>query len=166
MKEKFLPIGTVVLLKKATKKLMITGYLPISRDNDRKIYDYSACLFPEGILASDQTAVFNHEQIEKIIQEGYSNDETTRFVEKLHEVESKGRMNQAMSDPRRRENNPRRPERPERPRIEDKPKIEEKPRIEEQDLPEQLDLPAIATEPKKAAKASPVAVDEIKPFSE
>ena len=34
MKEKFLPIGTVVLLKNGTKKIMITGYLPVSKDEN------------------------------------------------------------------------------------------------------------------------------------
>ena len=81
MKEKYLPIGTVVLLKNGQKKIMITGYLPVSKDNNgKKVYDYSACLFPEGILSNKQTAVFNHDQIAEIIQEGYSNEETTKFV--------------------------------------------------------------------------------------
>ena len=86
MKKEFLPIGTVVLLKNATKKIMITGYLPKTKGKPDEIYDYSACLFPEGIVASNQTAVFNTEQIAEIIQPGYSNEETEKFVAALNEI--------------------------------------------------------------------------------
>ena len=84
MKEKFLPIGTVVLLKTGTKKIMITGFLPVAKD--KTVYDYSACLFPEGIISNKQTAVFNHDQIAEVIQEGYSNEETAQFVGALNEL--------------------------------------------------------------------------------
>ena len=36
--EKFLPIGSVVLIKKAQKKLMIIGYCTAPKENDRKFY--------------------------------------------------------------------------------------------------------------------------------
>ena len=41
---KFLPLGAVVLLKNATKRVMITGFCSIRKDdpNDKKIYDYIA----------------------------------------------------------------------------------------------------------------------------
>ncbi len=87
MKDKFLPIGTVVLLKNGTKKIMITGFLPVAKD--KTVYDYSACLFPEGIISNKQTAVFNHDQIAEVIQEGYSNEETTQFVGALNELIAK-----------------------------------------------------------------------------
>ena len=48
--EKYLPIGTVVLLKNTNKKIMITGYLTASIDeknSNDEYYDYSGCLFPE-----------------------------------------------------------------------------------------------------------------------
>ena len=41
MKEKYLPIGTVVLLTNGTKKVMITGYLPIDVKNYPVPYLYS-----------------------------------------------------------------------------------------------------------------------------
>ncbi len=86
MKKDFLPIGTVVLLKNATKKIMITGYLPKTKGKPDEIFDYSACLFPEGIVSSNQTAVFNTDQIAEIIQTGYSNDETEKFVAALNQI--------------------------------------------------------------------------------
>ena len=90
MKDSFLPIGSIVLLKNGTKKIMVTGYLPISNDNGQKtIFDYSACLFPEGILSSDKTAAFNHDQIAEVIHEGYSNEETEKFTEALLDILNK-----------------------------------------------------------------------------
>lgn len=156
MKEKFLPIGTVVLLKGGKKKIMITGYLPISKDNQSKVYDYSACLFPEGVLSSDQTAVFNHEQIAKIIQEGYSNEETIQFVNLLKEVESKQKIKEATEDiasSKKEENK------------EEPPKLDVKPKIEELDLPAPAKpAPVEKLEPEKPS--TPIGVGDIKPFSE
>ena len=162
MKEKFLPIGTVVLLKGGKKKIMITGYLPISKDNQSKLYDYSACLFPEGVLSSDQTAVFNHEQIAKIIQEGYSNEETIKFVGLLKEVESKQKIKEATEDI---ESSKKEEKTVETPKLDVKPKIEDK--IEELDLPApKKEEPIEKLEPEKPSQSSPIGVSDIKPFSE
>ena len=68
--EKFLPIGTVVMLKGATKRLMIAGFCAFENGEEekeeRKIWDYSGCLYPEGFLQSNQTCLFDHEQIAEI----------------------------------------------------------------------------------------------------
>ena len=49
--EKYLPIGTVVMLKGGKKRLMISGFCSISADDSKVIYDYSGCMFPEGFLS-------------------------------------------------------------------------------------------------------------------
>ena len=74
IKEKYLPIGTVVILKGATKRLMIAGFCAIDNSNKDKIWDYSGCMYPEGFLTSDQICLFNHDQIEKVYHIGLSND--------------------------------------------------------------------------------------------
>ena len=72
MEGKYLPIGSIVKLKEVDVELMIIGYLKKVED---KIYDYSACSYPLGIVTSVlDTAVFNHEQIEKIYHMGYKSD--------------------------------------------------------------------------------------------
>lgn len=86
MKEKFLPLGSVVLLKNATKRLMITGFYVKADENGEKTYDYVGCLYPEGVLSSKENCVFNHEQIDKIFFIGYSDDEEKRFKEKLNKA--------------------------------------------------------------------------------
>lgn len=81
--EKYLPIGTVVLLKNAKKKVMITGFLSVSPETGEKIFDYSGCPYPEGFLNYNQVCVFNHEQIDKVYFNGYVNDEEFIFKKKL-----------------------------------------------------------------------------------
>ena len=89
MLEKYLPLGTVVLLKGGVKKVMITGYLIYSsRSAEKKVmYDYGGCTFPEGILNADQTLVFNHDQIERIVHLGFENDEQAKFNDLLKQEE-------------------------------------------------------------------------------
>lgn len=83
--EKYLPLGTVVTLKEGTKKLMITGFCAITESNKEKIWDYSGCLYPEGNLSSNQTCLFDHNQIEKICYLGFINEEEKEFKNKLKE---------------------------------------------------------------------------------
>ena len=51
--EKFLPIGSVVILEGGTKKIMITGFCSISEMDRTQVYDYSGCIYPEGYLSSN-----------------------------------------------------------------------------------------------------------------
>lgn len=74
IKEKYLPIGSVVILKGATKRLMISGFCALDNSNKDKIWDYSGCMYPEGFLNSNQICLFDHDQIEKIYHIGLSND--------------------------------------------------------------------------------------------
>ena len=86
MKEKYLPIGTVVLLKGGKKRAMITGFCSVAQENQEKIYDYSGCVYPEGYLSSNQVCLFDHDQIEKIFFLGYEDDEEKMFKEKLNNI--------------------------------------------------------------------------------
>ena len=75
IKEKYLPIGSVVILKGATKRLMISGFCAVDNIENKKIWDYSGCMYPEGFLDSNQICLFDHDQIEKIYHIGLSNDD-------------------------------------------------------------------------------------------
>ena len=86
MIEKFLPVGTVVMLKGGKKRLMITGFCMLDKNNGNKMYDYSGCLYPEGMVSSDQIALFDHSQIEKIFYTGLVDDEEKAFKAKLKEA--------------------------------------------------------------------------------
>ena len=84
--EKFLPIGTVVMLNGGAKRVMITGFCTIASDDNAKMYDYCGCLYPEGVVSSDKNLLFNHNQIAKIYALGYYDDEEKEFKAKLNEV--------------------------------------------------------------------------------
>lgn len=85
--EKFLPVGTVVLLKGGSKRAMIIGYCPVTEDG--QAFDYSACLYPEGVISSKEGLLFNHDQIVKIFHTGYADNEEIIFIGKLKEILSK-----------------------------------------------------------------------------
>lgn len=86
MKEKnFLPVGTVVILNDATKKLMITGFCSMTPGHKGELFDYTGCLYPEGLLSSDQICLFNNDQIKEVFFKGYESDEETEFKKKLAE---------------------------------------------------------------------------------
>ncbi len=85
--QKYLPIGTVVMLKGGEKNVMITGFYAMEGNDEQTVWDYSGCLYPEGILVSGQAALFNHSQIEKIEYMGYIDEEEKQFKAKLNEAE-------------------------------------------------------------------------------
>lgn len=92
-----LPIGSVVLLKESTKKLMVMGFAQVAADDPSKVYDYVGCVFPEGFLGPDKTYLFNSDQIEKIYAVGYQDEEQmnfkTRIDEALGEIRRKEKEN-------------------------------------------------------------------------
>ena len=83
--EKYLPIGSVVLLKEGLKKLMITGYCITKKNDKTKIYDYIACLYPEGIIDTEKNILFDHENIERIYAIGYIDDDQKQYNTKIIE---------------------------------------------------------------------------------
>ena len=80
MFKKFLPIGSVGLLKEGKKKIMICGRLQVSADTNR-IYDYCGCLYPEGILKHDELILFQHDSIERVYFIGFQDQEGLEFDE-------------------------------------------------------------------------------------
>ena len=87
MEEKFLPIGTVVLLKGAKRNVMITSYF-ISADKEKKVFEYGGCPWPIGVQ-KDLGIGFNHDEIEKVVYMGYNDDEMKKVNEYLNENEEK-----------------------------------------------------------------------------
>lgn len=92
MYKNLLPIGSVVLIEGGDKRVMICGRIQ-SRSGDDKIYDYSACYYPEGILGTDSLFFFNHDSIEKIFFLGFQDEEEMAFhanvLDQLGELEIK-----------------------------------------------------------------------------
>ncbi len=83
--DSYLPIGSVVTLVGGTKTLMIFGRKQI-QSGTNKIWDYVACLYPEGNLSEKYNVFFNHFEIEKVIFKGYENEEellTRKLLNKI-----------------------------------------------------------------------------------
>lgn len=87
MEEKFLPIGSVVRLKGATRYLMVTGFcVRKAEENDDEMYDYLGCVYPQGVVSSELNFLFNHDQIEEFAFKGFVCEAETEFKKKLMEV--------------------------------------------------------------------------------
>lgn len=84
--KKYLPIGSVVLLKDSKKRIMIIG-VKQKQVNSEKVWDYSACLYPEGIIDPDRLFLFDSEQIERLYFVGLQDGEGLAFLEKLNQME-------------------------------------------------------------------------------
>lgn len=84
--KKYLPIGSVVLLKESNKRIMIVGVKQQQADSD-KVWDYSACLFPEGMLDPEHLYLFDSEQIERLYFIGLQDGESLAFTEKINKMQ-------------------------------------------------------------------------------
>lgn len=84
--EKYLPIGTVVMLKDGKHRVMIIGFASSIDTHPDQIFDYIGCLYPEGIFTFEQSLNFNHKDIEKIYSLGYSDEEEKQFKVKLNKL--------------------------------------------------------------------------------
>lgn len=83
----YLPLGSVITLKNAQKRLMIAGRQQQMADGS--LYDYSAVLWPEGMIRSDQMYLFNAEDIARIWFIGLQDSEEFAFRSALDEQKRK-----------------------------------------------------------------------------
>lgn len=80
MERNLLPIGSVVLLKGGEKRVMICGRIQ-TKAGEEKIYDYSACYYPEGIVDPRQMFFFDNDSIDRIFFIGFQDPEELAFRE-------------------------------------------------------------------------------------
>ena len=77
--KKYLPLGSVVLMKGAKKRVMITGFAATSPETKDKVWDYIGCMWPEGVISADKNLLFDHKNIDKIYALGYVDEETVHI---------------------------------------------------------------------------------------
>lgn len=82
MAKHIFPIGTVVLLKGATKRVMICGRFQ-KREGDDTLYDYSGCPFPEGLNSPRQLVLFQNEDVAQLFFVGCQDQEELLYREEL-----------------------------------------------------------------------------------
>lgn len=84
--EKYLPVGTVVMLENGKKRVMITGFAATAPETGDKMYDYMGCLYPEGVISSDKNLLFDHDQIGQVYHMGLIDEEWEKVEAKIKEV--------------------------------------------------------------------------------
>ena len=74
-----LPIGSVVLLKNAQKRLMVIGVGQTEQTSDVD-YDYIGVMYPEGSMGEGSQFLFNHEDVGRVDFRGFEDDERKNFL--------------------------------------------------------------------------------------
>lgn len=83
-KTDFLPLGSIVIIRGGVKKTMIIARgIAADVGVGPKRFDYGGCLYPEGLI-SDQLLYFNHEDINKIVFTGFSDEDNELMVENIN----------------------------------------------------------------------------------
>ncbi|EJR02676.1 MULTISPECIES: DUF4176 domain-containing protein [Bacillus cereus group] len=83
MNSHLLPIGSIVILKEGTKKLMIYGRKQQVETDKVKKFDYMGCFYPEGYISPDFTYLFNHDDIQEVVSGGYKDEEERAFQQNI-----------------------------------------------------------------------------------
>lgn len=87
-----LPLGSIVKLDSADKKVMIIGVCPQSKNelSEMVINDYIGVLYPEGYISSDFFMVFDRDKVSEVVHIGYEQgDEWKEFLGRVSEIVSK-----------------------------------------------------------------------------
>lgn len=82
----YLPIGSVVLLKKSEKSLMVYGRKQIHLESGLE-FDYIGCFYPEGYINDDFTIFFNHSDISEVQFKGLETEADKVFQKEYLETE-------------------------------------------------------------------------------
>lgn len=83
--KRYLPCGSVVLLKGGEKRLMIIG-IAARNGETGETYDYSAVLYPEGYFDPNKIYLFNNEDVQDVSFTGCHDDEWREFQEQFAEA--------------------------------------------------------------------------------
>lgn len=87
--KKLLPIGSVVLLKGAKKRVMVCGRFQRAVESQKR-YDYAGCLYPEGVIDAKNMLLFNTEDIDRLFFIGFQDEEELKFHSIINKLEEKG----------------------------------------------------------------------------
>lgn len=82
MKDKILPIGSIIKISDSDLYFMIYGYVDRNKKIENDYYDYFCCIYPMGINGKDSILV-KKEKIEKVIFIGYQDSKFENFIELL-----------------------------------------------------------------------------------
>lgn len=82
---KYIPLGSIVLLKGGAQKLVIIARgLKVNHNEEEYFFDYGAVSYPEGLIG-DQLYYFDHQNISKVVFEGYSDVDDENVVANINQ---------------------------------------------------------------------------------
>jgi len=83
-----LPVGSVVIVRGSTRKLMIMGILQQDPQTEDGVYDYLGVTYPVGFLGAnaDNVALFNSDDVTDVIFKGYHDEERERMLADLQKL--------------------------------------------------------------------------------
>ncbi len=77
-----LPVGSVITLTGAEKKLMIMG-IAVQKEDEERMYDYIGVPYPEGYIDNETMFLFFHKDIAEVHFLGYVNAESQLYRAQL-----------------------------------------------------------------------------------
>lgn len=81
--KKHMALGSIVLLKGGTQKvLIISRAINVKKDDSVFFFDYGGVPYPDGLI-SDQIGYFNHDNISKVVFEGYRDIDDENMIENI-----------------------------------------------------------------------------------
>lgn len=78
MYQQLLPIGSIVKLKEAERRVMIYGILQQTPEDE--IFDYVGVPYPEGYTTVMTKVAFQHSDIETVEFRGYEDEEREKLM--------------------------------------------------------------------------------------
>ena len=78
MDRDILPLGSVVTLKKGQQRLMIVGRFQ-EEATSGQLFEYSAVLWPVGMISSNQVYLFNGDDIDRVYFLGLQDSQEFTF---------------------------------------------------------------------------------------
>lgn len=87
----YLALGSLVQLKTNKLKVLIIG---VCQKSNNKSYDYAGCAHPFGYTSSENIILFNKNEIDKVLHEGYFDDDTKDFYEDLEWEKQRSEKNE------------------------------------------------------------------------
>lgn len=81
----FLPIGSVVTIAEGGRPVMIYGRKQTQKEYE-DLWDYVACLYPEGNIGEEYNVFFNDEDIEDILFVGFKTNIDRQMQDILNRI--------------------------------------------------------------------------------
>lgn len=80
----YLPLGSIVLMDGGIQKILITSRgLVVAHNDEQFFFDYAGVPYPQGLI-SDDLLYFNHENIAKVVFEGFKDDDDAVIVNNIN----------------------------------------------------------------------------------